>query len=72
LTTINSAVEELLTVIEKVRGYKTEKQLWLWTELVHLTVTSKNDLSLFADDIMSGTRAVKVSFQTGEISITVE
>jgi len=27
LTTINSAVEELLTVIEKVRGYKTEKQL---------------------------------------------
>lgn len=27
LTTIHSAVEELLTIIEKVRGYKTEKQL---------------------------------------------
>lgn len=72
LTTINSAVEELLTIIEKVRGYKTEKQLGLWTELSHLTVTSKNDLSVFADDIMSGTRAAKVSFQSGEINITVE
>ncbi len=70
---IDCAVEELLTIIEKVRGYKTEKQLWLWTELAHLTVISKNDLSVFADDIMSGTRATKVSFQTGEeISITVE
>ena len=70
--TINAAVEELLTIIEKVRGYKTEKQLWLWTELAHLTVISKNDLSVFADDIMSGTRAVKISFQTGETNITVE
>ena len=70
---INGAVDELLTVIEKVRWYKTEKQLWLGTELAHLIVTSKNDLSVFADDIMSGTRAAKVSFQTGEeVNITVE
>ncbi len=73
LTTIHSAVEELLTIIEKVRGYKTEKQLWLGTELAQLTVTSKNDLSKFSDDIMSGTRAMKVSFEKGEeVNITVE
>lgn len=72
MKTTNSAVEELLIVIEKVRGYKTEKQLGLGTELSHLIITSQNNLSVFADDIMSGTRAAKVSFQTGEINITVE
>ena len=73
MTTTATAVEELLMVIEKVRGYKTEKQLWLWTELAHLKLTSKTDLSVFVDDIMSGTRANKVSFQIGdEVNITVE
>lgn len=73
MTTTTTAVDELLTVIEKVRGYKTEKQLGLGTELTHLIVTSKADLSIFNDDIMSGTRANKITFQTGdEVSITVE
>ncbi len=73
MISITTAVEQLLTIIEKVRGYKTEKQLWLWTELTHLKITSKTDLSVFMDDIMSGTRAGKVSFQTGdETNITVE
>lgn len=73
MISITTAVEQLLTIIEKVRGYKTEKQLWLWTELTHLKITSKTDLSVFVDDIMSGTRAGKVSFQTGdETNITVE
>ena len=73
LTTITVAVEELLMVIEKVRGYKTEKQLWLWTELAHLIVTSQNDLSLFTDDIQSWTRAITVSFKRAdELTITVE
>ena len=73
LTTITVAVEELLMVIEKVRGYKTEKQLWLWTELAHLIVASKSDLSLFTDDIQSWTRAITVSFKTAdELTITVE
>lgn len=73
MTAITSTVEELLTVVEKVRGYKTEKQIGLWTEITHLKVSSKNDLSKFVDDIMSGTRAGKVSFQTAEeVSIVVE
>ena len=73
MTTTTTAVEELLTVIEKVRWYKTEKQLGLGTELAHLIVTSKADLSIFNDDIMSGTRANKITFQTGdEVSITAE
>ncbi|HMS91027.1 MAG TPA: class I tRNA ligase family protein, partial [Candidatus Absconditabacterales bacterium] len=73
MISITTAVEQLLTIIEKVRGYKTEKQLGLGTELTHLKITSKTDLSVFMDDIMSGTRAGKVSFQTGdETNITVE
>lgn len=73
MTAISAAVDELLIVIEKVRGYKTEKQLWLGTELTHLKVTAKNDLSVFADDIMSGTRAMKVSFEKWEeVNIGIE
>lgn len=62
----SSAVEELLIVVEKVRWYKTEKQLWLWTELAHLEVVSNVDLTSFVDDIISVTRAVKVDFKKGE------
>ncbi|MFA7718209.1 MAG: hypothetical protein WC875_05850, partial [Candidatus Absconditabacterales bacterium] len=59
-------VEELLVIIEKVRGYKTEKQQGLGTELATLEITSKKDLSEYADDIKSVTRAQEVSFMTGE------
>ena len=66
LKTISEAVEELLIIVEKVRWYKTDKQLWLGTELAHLEITSNIDLSQFADDISSVTRAQKLSFKEGE------
>jgi len=66
LKTISAAVEELLIIVEKVRWYKTEKQLWLGTELTHLEITSPVDLSPFADDITSVTRAQKLSFKQWE------
>ncbi len=72
MSDIDLTIEELLIVIEKVRGYKTEKQLGLWTEIAHLKITSKRDLSAFSDDIKSVTRAQDVSFmmwETTEIKI---
>lgn len=69
---LSEKVDEVLLVIEKVRGYKTEKQLGLGTAIPHLIVTSKHDISSFADDIMSGTRSEKVSFERGEeVSIQI-
>lgn len=69
---LGECVEEVLLVIEKVRGYKTEKQLGLGTTIAYLIVTSKHDISTFADDIMSGTRAEKISFEKGEeVSIQI-
>ena len=65
-STIENAVDQLLIITEKVRGYKTERQLGLGTELAHLKVISKSDLSAFADDIKSVTRAQEVSFASGE------
>jgi hypothetical protein len=62
----SASVEELLIIIEKVRGYKTEKQQGLWTEIATLEITSKKDLSAFIDDIKSVTRAQEVGFMTGE------
>ncbi len=70
-TTLN--IEELLIIIEKVRGYKTEKQIGLWTEIAHLEITSKRNLEEFTDDIKSVTRAQEVSFLMGEeTSITIK
>ena len=66
MKTISAAVEELLIIVEKVRWYKTEKQLWLGTELAHLEIASNIDLSQFADDITSVTRAQKLSFKQWE------
>jgi len=55
----------LLIVVEKVRGYKTERQLGLGTEIAHLEITSQANLSAFADDVISVTRANKIDFKQG-------
>lgn len=59
-------MEDVLVIIEKVRWYKTEKQLWLGTELAGLEITGKAELQQFADDIKSVTRAAELSFLPGE------
>lgn len=63
---VDLLIEDLLTIIEKVRWYKTEKQLWLGTELAGLEITGKEELQQFADDIKSVTRAAELSFLPGE------
>lgn len=66
-------MEDVLIIIEKVRWYKTEKQLWLWTELAGLEITGNAELQQFADDIKSVTRAAELSFLPGEkVEIKVE
>jgi len=66
LDKVDENVQYLLQIIEKVRWYKTNKQIWLGTELDSIEIVGKSEiikwLTDYSDDIKSVTRAKEIKF----------
>jgi len=64
--------EDVVEIVNAVRKWKSEQQMSMGAPVKKLSVTTKHDLTLAENDILSVTKAEDFSHEHGEFSVLVE